>query len=166
MNNLIIPISNEEFKTAVHIKFNKITTGLDFFKNFSFSNKSFEENIINFIEYVFKINNNFCYIDFYATNLTKSEKSTLINLVSSKDKESLLANLDISNKSIYYKIDNIDLIPLFVRLSTREIFFITFYFTHKPITIWGNYNKEFPCFFETDEDFNFYCDLAKNYELI
>lgn len=166
MNNLIIPITNEEFKTAVHIKFNKITTGLDFFKNFSFSNKSFEENIINFIEYIFKINNNFCYIDFYATNLNKSEKNKLIDLVPNEDKAILLANLDISNNCIYYKIDNIDLLPFLVRLCTREIFFITFYFTNKPITIWGNFNKEFPCFFENNDDLKFYYNLAKDYKLI
>ena len=55
------------------------------------------------------------------------------------------------------------LIPFLVRLSTREIFFITFYFNKIPITIWGNYNMEFPCFFENEKDMNFYKNLWSNF---
>lgn len=45
----------------------------------------------------------------------------------------------------------------------RELFFVTFYFYNKLITIWGNYNIKFPCFFYSEEDFDFYFDLSKSF---
>ena len=78
----------------------------------------------------------------------------------------LINNINIKNDSVYYKVDNQKLIPFLVRLSTREIFFITFYFNKIPITIWGNYNMTFPCFTDTDENLDLYKELAKLHNLI
>ena len=35
MNELLIPISNDEFKNKVNIRFNNVLEGFDFFKKFT-----------------------------------------------------------------------------------------------------------------------------------
>ena len=57
MNELLIPISNAEFKNKVKIRFNNILDGFDLFKNFTIEAINIEigENkIIKFIENIFE----------------------------------------------------------------------------------------------------------------
>ena len=91
----------------------------------SLNNK--EDVFIDFILKVFELNNHVCYIDFYISQLGEKDIKNLINLTPEEDKDMLINNINIKNDSVYYKVDNQKLIPFLVRLSTREIFFITFY---------------------------------------
>lgn len=166
MNELLIPISNEEFKNKVMIKFNTVLDGLNSFKNFTITATHIENSediIIKFIEKVFEENSYEAYVDFYISKISNQDKERLIALVPDKDKEILKLHLNItSHEGVFYKLLNKNLIPFLVRLNTREVFFVTFYFTNKPITIWGNYDLKFPCFFDTQENFEFYYDLSKS----
>lgn len=166
MNNSLIPIDSSHFKDKVILRFNNILEGLDSYINstIDFSSKiSGEDYIITLIEKIFEYNDNECYIDFYLKNLTEDDKKKLISLLSPEDKEIFINILNTINTStIYYKLISKELIPFFTNLNTKEIFFVTFYFTKRPITIWGNYNKKFPCFFLTEEDKNFYMNLFDN----
>ena len=90
-------------------------------------------------------------------------KKSLFPLVAYEDKKILELHLNAEpHDGVFYKLTNKDLIPFLVRLNTREIFFVTFYFINKPITIWGNYDMKFPCFFNKQEDLDFYYNLSKS----
>lgn len=167
MDQLLIPINNEEFNNMVSIRFKNILDGFNLFKNFTIESENINEGenkLINFIEKVFEENNNEGYVDFYINKLSLEDREKLISLISEEDKEILELHLRIEpSDSVYYKLANKDLIPFLVRLNTRELFFVTFYFSNKPITIWGNYNMKFPCFFYNQEDLDFYYNLSKSF---
>lgn len=169
MEQLLIPISNERFNNIVNIRFKNILDGFNLFKNFTLDADNIEDGeskLIKFIETIFKDNNNEGYVDFYINKLSSKDKEKLISLSFEEDREILKSHLSLEpSNSVYYKLTDKDLIPFLVRLSTRELFFVTFYFSNKPITIWGNYNMKFPCFFNSDEDFDFYCSLSKSFGL-
>lgn len=154
---MIIPISNEEFSNNVQIKFNNILDGFDNFKNFTLELNN-EDAFISYIENIFLDNNSECYFDFYINKLSNNEIENIINLYKENDKKTLLELIDLAkaHRKVYFKLTCKDLIPLLTRLSTREIFFVTFYFTKRPITIWGNYNMKFPCFTLDNETLNYY----------
>lgn len=170
MNELLIPISNDEFKNAVNIRFNNILDGFNLFKNFTIEANTIkddgEKNLIEFIETIFEENNSEAYVDFYLNKISDEDKEKLISLISNEDKDILKLHLNIEpHDGVFYKLENKALIPFLVRLNTRELFFVTFYFTNKPITIWGNYNMKFPCFFNKQEDLDFYYNLSKCFDL-
>ena len=169
MNELLIPISNQEFNSMVNIRFKNILDGFNLFKNFTIEADNIEDGenkLIKFIETIFEKNNNEGFVDFYINKLSPEDKEKLISLISKEDRELLKSHLSLQpNNGVYYKLINKDLIPFLTRLNTRELFFVTFYFSNKPITIWGNYNMKFPCFFSSEEDFDFYYDLSKSFSL-
>lgn len=167
MEQLLIPISNQEFNSMVNIRFKNILDGFNLFKNFTIEADNIEDGenkLIKFIETIFEKNNNEGFVDFYINKLSPEDKEKLISLISKEDRELLKSHLSLQpNNGVYYKLINKDLIPFLTRLNTRELFFVTFYFSNKPITIWGNYNMKFPCFFDSEEDFDFYYDLSKSF---
>ncbi len=166
MNKLLIPISDDKFKDKINIKFSNILDGFDSFKNFTLiatDMKNAENKIIEFIDKVFDENLSEAYIDFYINKISDKDKERLISLIPNEDKKTIESILSANNHNgVFYKITNKDIIPFLVRLNTREIFFITFYFTNRPITIWGNYGLKFPCFFNTEENLKFYYNLSKS----
>jgi len=166
MNELLIPVSNDEFKNKITIRFNNILEGFDLFKNFTIEANNIddgENKIIEFIENIFEENNCEGYVDFYINKISYEDKERLIALVPDEDKKILKLHLsDEPHNGVFYKLLNKDLIPFLVRLNTREIFFVTFYFANEPITIWGNYDMKFPCFFNTKKDLEFYYKLSKS----
>jgi len=167
MNELLIPISNDEFKNKVNIKFDNILDGFYSFKNFTIEGNNIEDGenkIIEFIENIFEENNCEAYVDFYINKISDEDKEKLISLVPAEDKEILKLHLNAkSHEGVFYKVLNKALIPFLVRLNTREIFFVTFYFYNRPITIWGNYGMKFPCFFNEQEDLDFYYNMCKSF---
>lgn len=167
MDQLLIPASNEEFNNMVDIRFKNILDGFNLFKSFTVEANNVEDGenkLIHFIQKVFEENNNEGYIDFYINKISPEDKEKLVLLISDEDREILKLQLNLeTNSSVFYKLTNKALIPFLVRLNTREIFFVTFYFTNKPITIWGNYNMKFPCFFNSQEDFNLYYNLSNSF---
>lgn len=169
MNNLPIPVSLAEFKENVNIRFNNIIDGFETFKNFTIDGTFTEDSetcLIKFISHVFETNESECYIDFYINKLNESEKKNLMSLIDEKDRTLLEYIIDMNHNDIYYKLTDKNLIPFFTKLNTKELFFVTFYFTKKPMTIWGNYNLKFPCFFNDSEAFNYFYNSAKKLKLV
>ena len=170
MSKLLIPIDDDTFKAEVNIRFNNILEGFDSFKNFTLmanSIKEGEKKFIKFIEYIFEINNCSAYVDFYINKISAEDKKKLFDLVPDEDKNILKSHFNFDKPtSVFFKLLNKELIPFLVRLNTREIFFVTFYFIYKPITVWGNYNLNFPCFFNSQENFEFYYNISKSFGLL
>ncbi|CAG9710128.1 hypothetical protein [Clostridium neonatale] len=167
MKNSLIPISTIDFNNTINIKFNNILDGFDFFKNFTIDGNVTcgEEKIITFIEKIFEENIDDTYIDFYINRISSEDKSHLMNLISDNDKNTLREFMNITHDGVYFKLIDKNLIPFFVRLNTKEVFFVTFYFNNRPITVWGNYNMKFPCFVNNDEDLEYYLQLASKLNL-
>ena len=83
MNQLLIPISTNEFKDNVNIRFNNILEGFDLFKNFTIEAKNIEDGenkIIEFIENIFEENNCEAYVDFYINKISDEDKEKLISI--------------------------------------------------------------------------------------
>lgn len=153
MINSLIEIGRKEFLDNVKVRFNNILDGLDSFPNLTldFNLLGYDEDrIIEFINKVFDYNDGEVYIDFYINRLTENDKANILELADEGDKNILRELVNLKASSDYFKLLSKELIPVFTRLNTREIFFMTFYFTKKSITIWGNYDLKFPCFFDTE----------------
>lgn len=172
MNNLLYPVSKEEFKKLVDIRFDSINEGFNNFKSAMLESETLEEaekNIIKFMEEAIILNGeDNSYVDLYFSTLEREDKEKLIGLLEEKDKEIMENIKDILQEdTIYFRLTK-DIIPFITRLSTREVLFCTVYFTNYPITIWGNYNKKFPCFYRDDKVLDLYNDIAKecNVEII
>ena len=166
MMEILIPISDHEFKNNVNIRFDNILDGFSLFDNFTIdaSNvENAESKLIKFIEEVFEKNNSEAYIDFYINKISDEDKNLLRKLVPEEDSKTLELHLNSeTHNGVFYLLNNKSLIPFLVRLNTREVFFTTFYFTNKPITIWGNYNLKFPCFVDSKENLKLYSCLSKS----
>lgn len=163
------PITTKDFKEKVSIRFNNILEGLDNYLNFEINAqnlKNAEECIIDFITKIFKLNQNEAFVDLYINNLDETSKNKLLDICCQEDKETIISHINLGHNEPYYRLTEKSLIPFLVRLNTSESFFVTFYFIQKPITIWGNYNKTFPCFTKTKEALTYYKILASTYNLI
>ncbi|GAA0772994.1 hypothetical protein GCM10008908_20430 [Clostridium subterminale] len=172
MNNLLYPVSKEDFKKLVDIRFDNINEGFNNFKSAMLESETLEEaekNITKFMEEAIILNGeDNSYVDLYFSTLEKEDKERLIGLLEKKDKEIMERIKEILQEdTIYFRLTR-EIIPFITRLSTREALFCTVYFTNYPITIWGNYNKKFPCFYRDDKILDLYNDIAKecNVEII
>ena len=164
----LIPVSSLEFRENVKIRFSNILDGLDNYLNFEIKSSSLdngENKMIDFISEVFELNDCEAYVDLYFNNLDEEAKDNLLSLCCADDKEIITKQMKLNHDEPYYKVTDKSLIPFLARLNTREVFFVTFYFTKKPLTVWGNYNMTFPCFTENKEDLEFYKKIAKHYSL-
>ena len=85
MNEILIPISNKEFKEKVTIRFNSINDG---YKNYN--NKTIEgteEAFISFLQEAFELNGaENSYVDFYDNVLNDVDKKKLKELINDEDK--------------------------------------------------------------------------------
>jgi hypothetical protein len=182
---LLIPISKETFKEKSKISFSRIDFGFNKYTsgilavpedNLNCTNKTEKLNFIiqnenkyiEFIKKVYLINkNNPVMIDFYLKDISNEGILKILDNLDYDDKLVFLNHIRYLNKeAVYFYIDNENLLPFLTRLSTRELLFCTIHFTNIPITIWGNYNLNFPLFFENVEKLEFYDKLAKTCGLL
>ena len=164
MNHLLRPISEEMFKANVVIRFNNINDGFNRFENFmleSSQRENLEEKLIMFMEKAFDLNNeDNSYVDFYFSRLEEKDKHSLLALLDAEDKKILERHIrEIKDETIFFRLSK-EMLPFITRLSTREVFFCTFYFTKFPCTIWGNYNMKFPIFFNNQDVVEKYKELT------
>lgn len=171
MISYISPLSLSEFKLLVSIQFDNILDGFDNYINSNLTSTSsipLEKDLdfINFIQRLFELNNNEVILDFFINRLSNDDFNNLRNLLSQEDKLILDSLSEYKNSNtVYFKITDKNLIPFFTRLSTHEIFFCTMYFNNLDITIWGNYNYTFPCFFNNEDNLNTTKKIASEYNL-
>lgn len=166
-------IKKEEFNLKVKVKFNNV---LDGFENFKYKDlspildkeKSFiEEDFIRAVQNFFDLNDDNLIIDFYKSRL---DENSIKIIKDSLDTDEIKLFDDILNEGeehdIYFEITDKIYIKLLVKLCTRELFFITFYFSKHNATLWGNYNFKFPFFYIDEDDIKEYIDIAKDNNLL
>ena len=85
MNEILIPISNKEFKEKVTIRFDNINDG---FNNYCHNiMEGSEEQFIDFINKAFELNGaENSYVDFYYNVLNDEDKKKLKELINDEDK--------------------------------------------------------------------------------
>ena len=162
-------ISEKEFEDKVNIRFKNINEGF-----FRFNNKILKVNeeceekyMISFMEQAFDLNGeDNAYVDFYYNYIDDEAKEKFEKLLCQEDKE-FLENFknQCNDKGVYYRLSK-DSIPFITRLNINEVLFCTIYFTKKPMTIWGNYNKKLPIFYDSEKVLELYDIIAKNNKLI
>lgn len=122
MNEILIPISNKEFKEKVTIRFNSINDGFN-----NYNNKTIEGTevaFISFLQEAFELNGaENSYVDFYYNVLNDEDKKKLKELINDEDKI-LLEKFEKNyhEKNIYFKLTK-ESIPFITRLSTRKYYF-------------------------------------------
>lgn len=176
MDNLI-KVVNGDVNKVVNIRFNNILEGMDTYKNYIIApvteadryNK--EENYINFMKRCFKINKKVnkytpLVIDLYLSKLNNDQYNKLLLMLSDEDKIILDYLYKNKSKSNYYYILDEEILPFFVRLCTRELFFITFYFIGYESTIWGNYDFKFPIFYKDESVLQVYKEILSENKLL
>jgi succinate dehydrogenase flavin-adding protein (antitoxin of CptAB toxin-antitoxin module) len=165
----MISVSENDFKDKVSIRFNNITEGINRFENKTLeSDKSddFEKSLIGFLEEAVKLNGvENSYVDFYYNILEEDQKNKFKDFLSLEDKDFLkIFEEENSKGGIYYNL-SLESIPFIVKITAQEILFSTIYFTKEPFTIWGNYNKKLPIFYNDEVIFNKYNSIAKIFNL-
>lgn len=165
----MISVSENDFKDKVSIRFNNITEGINKFENKTLEidkSDDFEKSLIGFLEEAVKLNGvENSYVDFYYNILEEDQKNKFKDFLSLEDKE-FLKKFEEENDGdgIYYNL-SLESIPFIAKITAQEILFSTIYFTKEPFTIWGNYNKKFPIFYNDEFIFNKYNSIAKIFNL-
>lgn len=166
-------ISTLEFNSIIKIRFRNILEGFDNFKyidltptgeqNLTESEELFTKTLIKF----FELNNKSVVIDFYKNRLTKESMDIIKESLDDHQMELFYDILNSgSEEDILFIINDKRYIEVLVKLCTRELFFITFYFEKYPLTVWGNYNLKFPMFYISEEEINEYISIAKRNNLL
>ncbi|KMT23222.1 hypothetical protein [Clostridium cylindrosporum] len=172
--NALLSISEEEFNQKVEIRFESIIDGLNNYNNAVLEPKEvkdlclIEEDFIGFIKDIYrtsKSNKENLIVDLYLPRLTNGEFENLYNALNEEDKIILMKIRNCRLNSNYFMVMDEEIIGFLVRLCTRELFFITFYFFKCPLTIWGNYNLKFPIFYMTEDDIKTYSNLIDKHNL-
>lgn len=168
---------NEDFNKLVNIKFDNILQGIDTYKNYILQPaingdlKYKEEIYIRFIKECFQINKQKnkkspLIIDFYLSKLNHDEYINLLSSIDNEDKFILEYLYENRTSNNYYYIFDEEILDFFVKLCTKELFFITFFFLGIETTIWGNYDYKFPIFFNDDNAVSVYRELSQKNKLL
>lgn len=126
----------------------------------------FEKRYIDFIKECYRFNNGNLMIDFYVERLDDEAIVKILEVLNLEEKSMFLDLIDnIDKDKVYFKVNDLNILDIIVKLNTRNMFFSTFYFLERELTLWGNYNLKFPLFFKDDEIIKLYTNIAKNNKL-
>ncbi|MBQ5695106.1 MAG: hypothetical protein IIV48_00420 [Clostridium sp.] len=167
---MLIEVNESDFKNKIEIRFDNITEGFNKFKSKTLKSNEeneFEKQFIDFLKKAVIINGvENSYVDFYYNLLSQEDKKRLNESIDDADKLFIKEFEKKNSKAgIYFNL-TLESIPLIAKLNTKEILFSTIYFGKEKITIWGNYNKQFPVFYTDDKIYNKYKLIAEKNKLV
>lgn len=123
------------------IYFSKIEEGFD---SYQVTHIQGEDAIHRFLEEQMNKNGfEHSFVDFYYGRLDMESKYKVKSILS--EEEIAYINTLPYHETIYFPLDPI-LFQIVYRLSISDMLFSTFYFTDYPMTIWSNYNQNWPVF--------------------
>lgn len=153
------PISKEDFLKANYIYFSNINLGFALYKSVNLTLKDIyptEDGATYFSQFLIDEFNKSTlpvFVDFYIQNLNDDELKKLRMLLPSEYKSTLDSLLKLrESNTVFFEIKDSSIIPFLTYLSSKELFFTTFYF--EEFTLWGNYNLTFPLFYKNDKAIN------------
>ena len=124
-----------------------------------------ENKYLSFFERVFEINDNEAYIDLGG----EDDKSKIIESIDNDfealdkiDRLIYMNQIDIINNgdNYIYKIDNINLLKLFIKGFLREKIWNSLYFNSHPMILVSNYDLSLPIIIDNDKDKKLYEKIA------
>lgn len=161
-------VSSSKFNYLVKVKFNNILDGFNKYKYIELQSeknnkKLIEKDFIKAIEEFYEISKGHLIIDFYKERLDENSISFIKENI---DKEDIiyfekLLSIAKENENFYY-VNNKEILRLLIKLCTRELYFVTFYFYSHDVTLWGNYNLKFPLFYDNDIEITKYISISQN----
>lgn len=126
-------------------------------------NLKYEDRFINFFNLAYEINDQKQVYMYF--NLKGLEEYEILNILDTLDYQDKLIFIKQITKSKgnkhYFKIENRNVLKVFVKLATRELFFPVFYFTRVPLIVVGNYDLSFPLFCKKSDDLILYNDIVE-----
>lgn len=129
-----------------------------------------ENKYLSFLERVFEINGNEAYIDLGG----EDDKSKIIESIDNDfealdkiDRLIYMNQIDILNNSdnYIYKIENINLLKLFIKGFLREKIWNSLYFNSHPMILIANYDLSLPIIIDSDKDKKLYEKIANENNL-
>lgn len=152
------PLSKEEFQKTGAIYSDKLKDAMAAYESAVFATAD-PQYMKRFLKRVLDENVESAYADFYYPVLEPEQKNAFADGLSDKEKE-LLASFEVKSSHIFYSLDEESMEFLF-GITARNWLFSTFYYTNKKLTVWGNYNLQFPVFCEDQQTLEYYIALAR-----
>ena len=144
--NKIVDLEQIKKENAVYIE--NIQDGFNNYLNIILEGS--EEEVNNAIRQLFKYNGiDSSYADFYYGRLDQDAKNKVRSALDEKE-ILLIESLHLSSNDIFVRLDN-ELLEILLKLTASEVLFSSFYFTKHPCTVWGNYDRKYPVFFENQD---------------
>lgn len=144
--NKIVDLEQIKKENAVYIE--NIQDGFNNYLNIILEGS--EEEVNNAIRQLFKYNGiDSSYADFYYGRLDQDAKNKVRSALDEKE-ILLIESLHLSRNDIFVRLDN-ELLEILLKLTASEVLFSSFYFTKHPCTVWGNYDRKYPVFFENQD---------------
>lgn len=129
-----------------------------------------ENKYLSFFERVFEINGNEAYIDLGG----EDDKSKITKIMERQcegldkiDRLIYVNQIDIINdgNNYIYKIENINLLKLFIKGFLREKIWNSLYFNSHPLILVSGYDLSLPIIFDNDKDKKLYGKIANENNL-
>lgn len=168
----MINIEKEVFDNVIKVKPVNIIEGFDNFNSAIISDysgskeKDTEVKFYNLLNKLYEEEEELI-ADYYGNKISNEEFNNMISNLN-KDEAEFLNRIreDKNNSSVYFKIENIEELNLFLKLSLRSILFSTFYFSKEKFTIWSNYDYKFVIFFSEESSLEKYKMLVEECDLV
>ncbi|MGL4740252.1 MAG: hypothetical protein ACRC41_05520 [Sarcina sp.] len=174
-------VNKIDFMLEVNIKVNNITQGFEKYKykilagneeklnlhEEKILDENYKEKFLSFFRELFLLNDKEgILVDFYMENLTQESIDKMMLCLNGDEGNVLKEFIEKSNcEGTYFKIKDLKLFLVIAKLSIKEMFFSTFYLLNPQITIWSNYNKEFPVFYLDENSLEPYKKIIKENSL-
>lgn len=147
---IIESLNDANLKENKLLIINNINEGFNNYKNkvLDYSRLNFEDAFFEYykiLEEKFKVCDDSFIFDFYKENINETSLNIIRNNI---EEENYLLIEEMYNLTKedrhFYKSKDIRLLKSLLRLSLKELYFVTFYF--KETTIWSSYNQKFIIF--------------------
>ena len=153
-----VPLSKEEFLKTGPVYSGTLKEALAKYESAVFS-ASDQIYMKKFLRHVLCENSDSAYADFYYPVLEPDQKKAFVSGLSDKEKE-LLTSFETNTSRVFYRLDE-ESMDFLYGITARNWLFSTFYYTNKKLTVWGNYNLQFPVFCEDQCTLEYYTALAR-----
>lgn len=153
---IIEALDNLSLEKNKLIVINNINDGFNNYLNeiVDYSNYTFKvafDNYFSILEKEFKCFGNYFIFDFYKENLSNNSLDIIKNNIEVEEYKIIENIYNIAKENNhFYKSADIDILKVLLKVSLKELYFVTFYF--RKITIWTNYNKKFVILKQKIED--------------
>jgi hypothetical protein len=131
--------------------------------SFTDHNLKKEQKFIQFMKLAYELNDNEpIIINMPFHEIESTYILYILNMLDYADRVAFIEQIRrIETQNSYHKINYCELLELYTKLATRELYFPIFHFTKLPMIIVGNFDLSFPIFCSDKENVNKYKNTAE-----